>query len=604
MKLLVRQVQPDEVEQDVTQRDQFNTDEVGLGETLVREAHQNTMDGRSHMNDGPVRTRLRIVDSSDGNAGFWGPILEPLRPHLNRCGIDITGLDLARPRLLLIEDFGTTGLLGAVDHKDSRNFSDFWRRMGRSHKHGSHGGRWGLGKLVFSSASRIRTFFGLTIRDDDPARTAFLMGQAVLKNHDLNGASYAPHAFFGIPAENGLQLPVSDPELLQQFTEAASLSRTNEPGLSIVIPCVQSDITIEALMPHVIRNWFFPILTGHLVVEIGDHVIDAESFAALAREHGGTELQDGSMIEFIRDLKAASEAVPAVTLSPAADIFAGIDETRVCELREAYNQGSLISVRIPLVLRRKAGGIPLQTHVDAYLKSAPERPSGEAVFVRGALTLPGESRGFRGRSCFAALVAQQRDVVEFLGDAENPAHTRWTGTAEKVTQNWANPSARLREIRAILNVLYNRIVETGERLHEDALLDFFSIKNVGVEDQSKSKKPIIRKPKVPPIPPRPAAYRIQQRQGGFRVAGSDPDQIPFELRVRVAYDVARGDPLGRFSPYDFDFQKKEIHVEAEGANVQVVSANELRVEAVAEGFNVVVSGFDPERDLFLRADRQ
>jgi hypothetical protein len=605
VQLLLREVQPDEVEQEVTQRDQFNTDEVVLAETLVREAHQNTMDGRGKDNQGPVRTRIQIFDADPTDADFWAGLLQPLDPHLKHCGVDLAGVDLSRPRLLVIEDFGTTGLLGAIDRKDERNFSDFWRRMGRSHKRGSQGGRWGLGKLVFSSASRIRTFFGLTIQEDDPERRKILMGQAVLKNHDIGNTSYAPHAFFGVAAQNGFQLPVTDPTTVEQFCRASALTRTDAPGLSIVVPCVQADLSPDSLLPFVIRNWFFPILTGKLIVEIGPYVVDANSFDELAKEHGGPELKDGALIEFIRELRAASETAPAITLlGPADRLFEGVEEGTLETLRESYVTGALISVRIPLTLRRKVGP-PEPTYVDAYLKAAPQKPGGEAMFVRGAMTIPGEARGFRGRACFAALLAKHSAVAEFLGDAENPAHTRWTGTGDKVTQKWLNPSGRLREIRSILNALYDTIVEAKDRVHEDALLDFFSVKNTSVTDTTKSKKPVIRKPTVPVIKAAPAAYRIEQRAGGFRVRGGDPDQVPFALRIRVAYDIIRGEPLSRFSPFDFDLKRAaEMSIKAEGANVTVVSANELRVEVHSADFNLVVSGFDHERDLFVRADRR
>ena len=46
---------------------------------------------------------------------------------------------------------------GAIDLKDNGQFCGFWRQFGRSNKKGSSGGRWGLGKLVFSSSSSIKT---------------------------------------------------------------------------------------------------------------------------------------------------------------------------------------------------------------------------------------------------------------------------------------------------------------------------------------------------------------------------------------------------------------------------------------------------------------
>jgi hypothetical protein len=394
VQLIPRVVGPDEVEQDVTQRDQFNTEEVGLAETLIREAHQNTMDGKADSNQGAVRTRIAIVETREEDADFWHGLLEPLRPHLNAAAIDLTNIDLPRPRLLVVEDFGTTGLRGAVDRKDEKNFSDFWRRMGRSHKGGSQGGRWGLGKLVFSSASRIRSFFGLTIQDDDPERTAYLMGQAVLRNHSIGMVSYAPHAFFAEIGHDGTQVPTTNAEYVARFKNAAALSRQNEPGLSVVVPCVAPDLNPETLLPFVIANWLFPILTGKLQVDIGEHEVRADNLEELARMHGGAELEQSGLIGFIRLVHEASQALPGVTFVTGWKADAPVlAEAEINELREAYKSGSLIKVRVPVTLKRKAGAT-VPSYIDAYMQASPGATGGHALFVRGAMTIPGESRSF------------------------------------------------------------------------------------------------------------------------------------------------------------------------------------------------------------------
>ena len=47
------------------------------------------------------------------------------------------------------------------------NFYNFWWYEGKSEKKGKERGRWGLGKTTFHVASKIRLFFGLTVRQDD-----------------------------------------------------------------------------------------------------------------------------------------------------------------------------------------------------------------------------------------------------------------------------------------------------------------------------------------------------------------------------------------------------------------------------------------------------
>ena len=290
MKCMPREIPRAEVDQGITQRDQFNTDEFPIAETLVREPHQNSLDGKSKSATGPVRTRIRLVEPLASNAAYWRALLEPLRPHLEASRLDLGGIDLAMPRILLIEDFGTTGLIGAYDDKDDLNFSDFWRRFGLSHKKGGAGGRWGLGKLVFTSASAIGTLFGLTIRDSDPSGQRLLMGQAILNNHKIGKTDYAPHVFFAVPDTDGFQLPERNEATIQDFVSAAGISRTNEPGLSIAVICLRDDLEPVKLLPHVITNYFFPILTDRLVVEIDDKIINNVNFDELAKAHGGLGL--------------------------------------------------------------------------------------------------------------------------------------------------------------------------------------------------------------------------------------------------------------------------------------------------------------------------
>ena len=603
MEVMVREIRPDEVEQEITQRDQFNTDEAGLLETLMREPHQNSLDGRSTTSPGPVRTRVQLCDAREEDSAYWSGLLSALEPHLKACSVEYNPRDLSRPRLLIIEDFGTTGLLGAWNQKDNQNFSDFWRRFGRSHKGGAQGGRWGLGKLVFSYASTIRTFFGTTIRDDDALTTPLLMGQAVLSNHTINGKEYAPHAFFAVPGNERFQLPETNPEAIDAFSRASFLTRTKEPGLSIVIPCVREDVTTESLLPFVVRNYFFPILTGRLVVELGTFVLDETSFESLARQHGGVELQDGSLIGFIRELHFASKSVPTITLGPNWSIDGieqALDEIVLKGLREAFTAGKLVVVRAPIVLRRKGGEV-LTTFVDLVLKRAPEGAHTSALYVRGSITIPGEAKTFIGRGCFGALIATDSPVAEFLGDAENPSHTRWTGSAEKLSKNWKNGSTRISELRSCLNRLYDAVAGVEDRVNHDALIDFFSVEQLVTAKTTKKADPKAQKPIVPPIQSRPKRYRITRISNGFAVKGNAGVDVPYSVRVRAAHAVFRGNPFSKYKTFDFDFtQLGDITVEATGANWTAISANELEIEVSEPEFSLAVKGFDANRDLIVR----
>ncbi len=612
MKCLARVIPRAEVDQGITQRDQFNSDEFPIRETLVREPHQNSLDGRSPLFHGPVTTRIRLVEPAIENAAYWGGVLEPLRPHLQASRLDLTGIDLSMPRILLIEDFGTTGLLGNADDKDDLNFSDFWRRFGLSHKKGAAAGRWGLGKLVFSSASSIGTFFGLTVRADDPSRERLLMGQAVLNNHKIGQTDYAPHVFFAVPAADDFQLPERDYSTVEAFRKAACLTRVDEPGLSIAILCLREGLEPDRLMPYVITNYFFPILTGRLVVEMGDKKIDTASFDELAKSHGGPELADGSLINFIRQVDRVRGAAPGILLGAdwvKEGVAEGLSDADLERARTSFLAGEMVGIRAPVQLRRKTGAI-LSSYVDAYLQASPAESKGQAVYVRGDITIPGESRSFRGRKTLAALLALEGSVVEFLGDAENPAHTRWIGSADKLTAKWSSAAEKVSAVKRLLNDLNDILTEVETRIDETALIEFFSIPTPATPEAKKKPK---RPPPPPPSPPpprpatlKPKAFHVAAKGGGFLIRGNPAADIPlpYQIKLIAAYGVRRGNPFKKHKPLDFDFRAAgALSAKAAGASWTATEPNTILIDVASHDFKFEVTGFDTERDLELNVRR-
>ena len=201
---------PSSVRVEVTQRDQFNNDDVSLATALVREALQNSSDAAVERTT-PVKVSFRIKTLQSDESEMPRRVMGSLEQHLDACRLRLPSNVDGEIRVLCIEDYNTTGLTGSFEELDKENFDNFWRAVGESKKSGQQGGRWGLGKLVYSSASRIRSFFGLTMREDDDGPS--MMGQAVLSNHNIGEEYYPAHGFWfdrksSVPP--ALQLPVSD----------------------------------------------------------------------------------------------------------------------------------------------------------------------------------------------------------------------------------------------------------------------------------------------------------------------------------------------------------------------------------------------------------
>lgn len=186
---------------------------------------------------------------------------------------------------LVIEDFGTTGLTGSYDlsaEGAESNYVAFWRRYGESGKSEHQGGRHGLGKSTISTASKLRLFFGATVRTDDPACHLLLQGQISLRPHKRGDKFYGA---YGLWYDASGKLPIID-KSAARFANDFDLRRGKEPGLSLVIPFPDDDLTPDAITTAVIENTFHQIITGHLIVRVGGAIIDPDTIFRLATKPG------------------------------------------------------------------------------------------------------------------------------------------------------------------------------------------------------------------------------------------------------------------------------------------------------------------------------
>ncbi len=126
--------------------------------------------------------------------------------------------------------------------------------------------RWSVGKHVIPRSSRANAFFGLSVRADEGRRV--LMGHSVFKSHRVGGGYFCPDGYFGVKDKSQLALPFTDAPTLDKFAEDFRLQRTDESGLSVVVPWVDPEITVATLIDAVVRGYFYPILTGALTVTV------------------------------------------------------------------------------------------------------------------------------------------------------------------------------------------------------------------------------------------------------------------------------------------------------------------------------------------------
>lgn len=249
-------------------------------QALVRELIQNSLDAKvDPASQEPVRVRLNIGKHEPESGVMSHYIPDSAWKHFSAedNGLDSPPSASDPCRFLVYEDFNTCGLIGdekVSDEQPGNSFYYFMRAEGQSGKQDGVRGRHGIGKYVVPKASGIRMFIAVTVRSSD--QRCLIAGQSVLKSHRVDGVAYTPDGWWGDidkdeSDDDYFQLPVENEGLFSQIVEHFGLARNrDETGLSLIIPYVQEDISVETISKYVVNEYFWPILNGQLLVEVAE----------------------------------------------------------------------------------------------------------------------------------------------------------------------------------------------------------------------------------------------------------------------------------------------------------------------------------------------
>jgi len=584
-----------------------------LADALVRESIQNSLDARLPRSRSPVRVRFRFASGVHAlHADAVRQYFEGLDEHLQA---SVKTMHTVLPReaeampFLVIEDFGTRGLTGdphidpelEPDGDVKNDFFYFWRNVGRSNKGEVDRGRWGLGKAVFTVASRIRTIFGITRRVDDDR--SLLLGQSVLKTHVLDGQRVYPYGFFArFERRSGLPLPIEDPMLLERFVDDFSVMRT-EPGLSIVVPYYRDDeLSLENITASAVHQYFYPILRGDLVVEVVD---GARALRIAADTIDG--LTNDTDVARLCELARWSLAQPERIALPERDDAAPkweenmLDAARLAPLRDRFAASDRLAFRVPILVKRKRAR-PASSWFDVYLERDESLRKPEHHFIRRGITIPDvrpPAASSGEKAARALIVIDDQALSTFLGDAENPAHSDWSERADKIRTLYDHGAWTLRFVKNSAAFLASLLARPPVGRDRDLLSDLFSIDMPEESQEDRAPRIPIRGMGDVPASDAPApGVTIAKISGGFTIKGADA-VVGRALRGEVAYRVRAGNPFRKHSPFDFDLAS-DIQVNADGVRLRPTSVNTFELLPSAAKFQVSMKGFDPRRDLIVR----
>lgn len=578
----------------------FVQDSAQLAESLVRETLQNSLDAK-RLDLDTVRVRFSIKTVQPGRRNVIQALMQGILPHLNSAKPSLYNAvaNYGEPKVLVIEDFGTTGLEGdeSTRQDDNNHFANFWRFVGRTEKGGARGGSFGIGKVVIPMSSLACTFFGVTVREGPGNSTGPLfMGQSMLPQHKINGINYEPFILYGDLGED-IVLPVSSTSRIETFSSCLGFTRQlDQPGTSIAIPYPAKPISCEAILNAVVKHYFYSIIKGQLVVEIEGDDFPTVTLTRQSIKHHASSLGLDflSLLGFIE----ASVDVPdsellqlpyrPEDLSIDAETFEDSPEV-LDELRKKYENGELLSFIYSLPLAPLEGE-PGCGDLHLFIKKSPNVEKGCDVYMRSGISVYANSVFKDSNKAFALLVADEELICELLRLSEGPAHNTWIFSSAKASAAYAGAAKTIKAAKNSLRELYSLLAVGKEEQDLNSFAKFF---------------PSSRKDEVvDPVGDVPK-FNIRAADGVVTITKSQAAESPTLVGMTAIFSANYVSPPGakKYTKVDFDLTKRPpMSITADGALFHDVTGNKFNFKVEDDDFEIVVKTFDKLRDLEVRVN--
>lgn len=597
---------------------------------FVRECIQNSLDAKSSVSQ-EVTVRL-YIGTLPSNTETVNRYLGPDAWEHIRAGLDTTLSSKSLCKYLVYEDFGTTGLVGdinAYQQEEGNAFYYFFRAEGQSGKK-QGAGRHGLGKFVIPYLSQIRSFFAATVRESDSK--CLLVGQSVLRSHSINNKCYTPDGWWGTFDNDGFQKPIEDQTAFLRFKNDFKLNRNaDQHGLSVVVPYVRNDIELSVFLRNILSEYFVPILSGRLIVDLADdkirHVIKRDNLISLVE---GLDIASSDKI--LPFAKLAEKSINNTSIkiinipnsgkqsAPTWNKENYLNIEVIAQIKDslASANGECIKIRAPLTVKCKADNTSSDVYLELLIEKAKRGTSLKPIFVRENITVT-EDRLERIGEYICLSIIERNALSTMLGDAENPAHTEWEKNAEKFKNKYEWGPSTIDFIRLSFKKIIKALSEVDDDIDHSILSDIFSIdENVEPEDfsdigqseggtrEKKKDKINIRSHKHQPPREYERYYKLDKMDGGFHISGQGkPASYPRRFNLSVAYAIANATmskALDYYQSYDFSLDDTQFKYDVTHEELYSLykSGNKIEFVVLSPNFSFAVTGFDNERDVVVR----
>ena len=607
--------------------DNFNQeDKTGL-EILVREALQNSLDAALPTTK-TIQVEVKVLQKEEFDNQYLKNILTP--EYLSRLKSTGSGsnIDMLNPSVLVIEDFGTIGLIGDYLDNDAdgpkENWNAFWHTEGEGSKgsiKGSNGGA-GQGKITYIQIGSARCVFGLTLRSSD--NKTLLMGRSeFIGTYRYESDKYLKDSYWGVHSSNAPH-PITDEGSLKEFIKAFDLKRNGEPGLSLVIP-LPFELKIDEIKKTIISEYYFSIASGRLSVRIGSALIEEKNIDQIADDIFTDQDARDRKSSFTKAFRKLVRTAIELTKknSPSAELIVGwnkdqtlketsIKNGNIDDLRELVDKEEIVHIRCPIQITPR-NDKPVDSYFDVFIQVPEDLEKVEEAYIRKDLLIGSEAHLTKSsylQKARALTLVSDPALSSFLVDAEEATHLKWNSKREKVRDAYRDAATTLSAIRQAAPRILSLLTNSGGKLDMKALAKYFTKPS----DDSKKKGPGKPTPRSPDIKP-PVIIVPESSKKPFTLS-TTPDSVRIlpnkkfsdnksdylsSCTIEIAYEGLDQNPYKNYDPFDFDLGDGKAHqFLAKNVSIKERKNNKVHFEVIDPDFFLEIQGFDPNLRFLAR----
>ena len=472
---------------------------------------------------------------------------------------------------------------------DGDNKGDFFYNDNRNHKQ-LGGGSHGIGKAVFNSSSKIKTFFAYSLFKDGKRTESIFQGRCVIKTHTLDEAEYYP---YGNGKMSGGDSSKKD------FIEKFFSRHNSETGLSVAI--LYCGIKINDIKDPCVKQCYMPIFNQKLVVEIGGEKIDKNALLD----------SDNPIVKMLMEHETSSpQSIERHIPEKDWKLKVGDNISKLKEeiKKKVENQNSLFFIKLELDLPKIKKSLKEQEKgvVEIKVEKREDERNGELDVWRNDVLVSeacGKKAYHQGFSALVLIKGEENFLGKILRKLEDPGHRKWpTSTLpDEVKKNYkADDIKRLvKFITSIPRIIAESIRILPSNLDSGFFSDYFpDIDKSGTQEGRGS---TCGKGQPLEIPHYNQDFNYRSMIGGFELVLADQNNFQEKTAVvQVAYGTNEGNPFRRYRKEDFIF-KKNIAVKLRGGRAINYSDNEIKFIIKKSKFKISFQGFDPDRELKIKA---